>query len=120
MGEKRCNSKDKNLTNWKDCFYHSVESRYSHPASTLRGTGFNRWEWLCFNPQEKAAIPFDCYIPNRILVKDNHRPCIPTPIDYRPLLPHPKKQECEKTIPVCANPTNPGSSNCKLHPYYSS
>ncbi len=118
MGDNRCNSKDGNLTNWKDCFYHSIESRYVTPASTLRGTGFDRWEWLCFNPQEKAAIPFDCYIPNRIVVKDNHRPCIPTPIDYRPLLPVATHQECEKTTPVCANPTNPRSINCKVSPFY--
>ena len=112
MGNNRCNSKDNTLTHWKDCFHHSVESRYSHPASTLRGTGFDRWEWLCFNPQEKASIPFDCYIPNRIVVKDNHRPCIPKPIDHRPLLPVETHQSCEETIPVCAAPTHPLSNTC--------
>tara|TARA_Y100000385_G_scaffold290811_1_gene365521 strand:- start:573 stop:1211 length:639 start_codon:yes stop_codon:yes gene_type:complete len=115
-----CVSKNENLTHWKSCFDHSIESRYTHPASTLRGTGFDRWEWLCFNPQEKAAIPFDCYIPNRILVKDNHRPCIPRPIDYRPVLPpNQEMTDCEKTTPVCAVPTHPSSLPCKMNSFYS-
>lgn len=119
LGENRCHSKDQKLTHWKDCFSHSIESRYSHPASTLRGTGFDRWEYLCFNPQEKATIPFDCYIPNRILVKDNHRPCIPQPLDYRPSLPpNNGPLSCEKTTPVCAAPTRPPSIQCDAHQQY--
>lgn len=121
MGENRCDSYDTKLTHWKDCFSHSIESRFTHPASTLRGTGFDRWEWLCFNPQEKTAIPFDCYISNRIVVKDNHRPCVPKPIDHRPVLPPNKGPlDCEKTIPVCAAPTHPASLPCDVNPYYQS
>ena len=34
-------------------------------------------------------MPFDWYIPGRILHKDAHRPCIPTPLSPNPALPKP-------------------------------
>ena len=109
------------LTHWNDCFNHTIESRHVDPASNLRGTGFDRWEYLCFNPQEKATIPFDYNVSNRLLVKDNHRPCVPKPIDpksgYPPESGNPM---CEKTMPVCSVPTNPTSLPCKTHKYYQS
>ena len=93
-----------------DCFNESDETRNSNPASNLRGTGWNRWEILCKNPQDQALVPFDYNISNRIIVKDNHRPCIPRPLDVRPSLPHPVNMgTCERTQPVCANPTEPVS-----------
>ncbi len=64
-------------------------TRISNGPCTLRGipNGFNRWEWLCMNPQNKALVPFDFNIANRLVVKDNHRPCIPTPLDQSSSLP---------------------------------
>lgn len=94
-----------NLTHWPDCFPEINESRTSNPASNLRGTGYDRWEYLCFNPQEKATIPFSTNISNRIVAKDNHRPCLPTLVDGSKSLPKSyDKLECDKTIPVCSNP----------------
>lgn len=58
-------------------FMDSEDTKLSNPPCTLRGTGWNRWEWLPTNPQEKALVPFLFNIDNRIVVKDNHRPCIP-------------------------------------------
>lgn len=63
------------------------DTRISNPPCTLRSTGWNRWEWLCKNPQDKSLVPFDFNISNRIVVKDNHRPCIPNPISVVPALP---------------------------------
>lgn len=63
------------------------DTRLSNPTCTLRCTGWNRWEWLCKNPQEKALVPFDFNINNRTVVKDNHRPCIPNPINQVSALP---------------------------------
>lgn len=63
------------------------ETRLSNPPCTLRATGWNRWEWHCQNPQDKALVPFDFMISNRLVVKDNHRPCIPQPIDQSHTLP---------------------------------
>ena len=64
----------------KDCdniFLSPEDTKISNPPCTLRGTGWNRWEWLCTNPQDKAIMPFEIGIQNRIIVKDNHRPCVP-------------------------------------------
>lgn len=72
----------------KDCYDLAREdTRLSNPPCTLRGTGWNRWEWLCQNPQDKALVPFDFNINNRLVVKDNHRPCVPQPVDQTHALP---------------------------------
>lgn len=72
----------------KDCMGLTVEeTRLSNPPCTLRGTGWNRWEWLCQNPQDKVFIPFDYNVNERLLAKDNHRPCISNPIDQNSSLP---------------------------------
>lgn len=63
------------------------QTRLSNPPCTLRGTGWNRWEWLCTDPQAKALMAFDYNISNRLVVKDNHRPCLPKPINQAIALP---------------------------------
>lgn len=103
LSEQHCKQSHNDLTHWPDVFSHTIESRHTHPPSTLRGTGFNRWEWLCFNPQERWAPPFDYNISNRIIVKDNHRPCVPRPA-HEKAWPKPQETQCEMTTPVCANP----------------
>lgn len=100
---------DNNLTHWKDCGIPAEETRTSNPPCNLRGTGWNRWEWLCLNPQAKVETPFDWNISNRIVVKDNHRPCVPTPISPAPSLPKGGSISCEPTQPVCGVPSNPPS-----------
>jgi hypothetical protein len=77
-----------NLKHMKDCDFLSPEdTKLSNPACTLRGTGWNRWEWLCENPQNFAIMPFEREIQNRIVVKDNHRPCLPNPLNPEESLP---------------------------------
>lgn len=66
----------------KDCGNHfltSEDTKMSNPACNLRGTGWNRFDFLHENPQNMAIMPFDREIQNRLVVKDNHRPCIPAP-----------------------------------------
>lgn len=99
------------LTHFKDCNLSSEETRTSNPSNNLRGTGWNRWEWLCLNPQERVLMPFDYNISNRIVVKDNHRPCVPTPLDERNAHPSGGPIPCEQINGVCANPTQPASVN---------
>jgi hypothetical protein len=71
-----------------DCRYVSNEdTRLSNPPSTLRCQGWNRWEQLVENPQDRAERPFRFNVDNRILVKDNHRPYIQTPINQAAMLP---------------------------------
>ena len=87
------------VRNWRDCGNRVEDTRLMNPPCNLRGTGFNRWEWLCLNPQDRTEMPFDTNICNRIIVKDNHRPCIPKlKSPYRfPDTPLP----CEKTQSTC-------------------
>ena len=64
--------------NESDCsFLFSEETRGSNPPCTLRGTGWNRWQWLCRDPQETAVVPFPYLVNYRLVVKDNHVPIIP-------------------------------------------
>ena len=88
----------------------SEDTRLSNPPCTLRGTGWNRWEWLCLNPQERVLMPFDHNINNRLVAKDNHRPCIPKPIDVNNSLPQGNEElVCNNTISTCGVPTGPPS-----------
>jgi hypothetical protein len=56
--------------------------RLTDPASTLRGTGWNRWEWLCQNPQENTMVPFEYGVESRLAAKDGYmqRLAVGTPL----------------------------------------
>ena len=72
----------------KDCtFLASEPTLISNPKATNKETTVNRWEWMCKNPQQKALIPFDWNVSNRLVVKMMHRPCKPNPIDQSAALP---------------------------------
>jgi hypothetical protein len=96
-------------TDFKDCGIPTVENtRLSNPSCNLRGTGWNRWEWLCNNPQERVLIPFDVNVSNRLVVKDNHRPVIPTLIDQTSILPTPNNDPIKVNIAMApAIPIDP-------------
>jgi hypothetical protein len=68
--------------------FEPEDTRSSNPTCTLRGTGWNRFEWLCEDPQRFAEIPFETEVNNRAVVKDTHRPLIPRPM-YDGALPTP-------------------------------
>ena len=104
---------DVNLIHMKDCMFPQENTRLSNGPCNLRGTGWNRWEWLCNDPQERTEIPFDWNISSRTISKDTHRPCIPTPIDLTPVMPKGGNIPCVKTTPVCANNTLPSSTEWK-------
>ena len=73
----------------KECSFPQTHSRLVDPPCTLRGTGWNRWQWLCDNPQEGIMLPFDNFVTTRLAAKDQFRPCIPKPIDSAAVLPAP-------------------------------
>ena len=77
------------LSRPQECSFPQTHSRLVDPPCTLRGSGWNRWEWLCDNPQEGAMVPFDNLITTRLQQKDQFRPCIPIPIDSKQILPEP-------------------------------
>lgn len=69
------------------CMAPQESTRLSNPPCNLHGTGWNRWEWLCFNPQDKALIPFEWNVNATMLMKDNHVPCLEQPMDQSDALP---------------------------------
>jgi hypothetical protein len=72
----------------RQCMAPREDTRMSNPASTLKGTGINRWEWLCYDPQERAIESFDRVPVNyRMVAKDNHVPLIETPLDQDEFYP---------------------------------
>ncbi len=73
----------------KECSFPQTFTRLVDPPCTMRSTGWNRWEWLCDNPQETVMVPFDNLITTRLQQKDQFRPCIPKPQDPTALLPSP-------------------------------
>ena len=88
----------------------SEDTRLSNPAATLRGTGWSRFEWLPSDPQERVIEEFDFQINTKLLSKDNHRPCLPRPIDQYNVYHTPSNTPiCETIVPVQMTPTNPPS-----------
>ena len=94
------------LADFNDCLFPVENSRLSNPPCTLRGTGINRFNPLCLNPQDHIFYPGEYQIPSRLVVKDNHRPCVPTPAvnSLDPNMPDPP---CHEINGVCANNTLP-------------
>lgn len=100
----------KTMPTCRDAQVISEDTRLSNPPCTLRGeaNGFNRWEPLCRNPQANVELPFDAYINNRLIVKDNHRPILPTPLDQTNLLPPNSRDDSMiTTMPSCSGTIAP-------------
>jgi hypothetical protein len=81
----------------------SIDTRLTTPPCTLRGTGWSRFEWLCQDPQESALMPFDSLVNTGIVMKDNHRPHLATPLDPTLALP-PASSRCVKPINALSIP----------------
>lgn len=100
-----------NMVHFKNCFKPTEDTRLSNPPCTLRGTGWNRWEWLCQNPQDRVEVPFDHQIDSVIVAKDNHRACVPRPVQQNNVWPTTdNKPYCETIVPVEYVYTNPSST----------
>ena len=98
------------VMNFADNGLWTEDTRLSNPPATLRGTGFNRWENLPIDPQERVTQEFDFNINTKILSKVNHRPCIPNPLNQFNVYPTPNNVPiCETIVPVCQAPTMPPS-----------
>ena len=61
--------------------------RLSNPPCSLRSSGWNRWELLCKDPQDRVIPEFDYGTSTRTVIKDNHHCCIPKPISQTLALP---------------------------------
>lgn len=98
-----------NLINYQECMFPVEPTRLSNPPSTLRGTGINRFDPICIDPQQNITFPGDYQVPTRLVVKDNHRPIYPSlrTISTPLINPNAKPLPCHLTTPVCANSTAP-------------
>lgn len=87
------------MFHFKECGIRTDYSRITNPACNLRGTGVNRFQPLCLNPQDEDRWlnPSQVGINYRMVVKDNHVPCIPVPNPGLDLLP----PQNEKGFPAC-------------------
>jgi hypothetical protein len=76
----------------RECMVPREDTRLSNPPCTLKETGINRWEWMCYDPQDKAIEDFDRIPVNyRMVAKDNHVPCIEKPLDQSVFFPNSKE-----------------------------
>lgn len=87
---KTCNANER--------FLYAEDTKLSNPPCTLKGRGWNRWEWLCENPQEKALKNFNTNMSDRTIAKDTHKPLIPTPLNATNYIS--KDQKCYTESPV--------------------
>lgn len=103
---QRCS--DNNLVSFPNCYFGTVNSRLNNPPSSLKGTGINRFTPLCLDPQANIFFPGEYQIPSRQVIRDNHRPCIPSlkTISQAPLPPA-EKPPCPETVKTCGVFTAP-------------
>jgi hypothetical protein len=72
--------KPKTTEDIRTCSTPTESCRLSNPPCTLKETGINRFDPLCWNPQDKAIESFDRIGVNyRMVAKDNHIPLIEKP-----------------------------------------
>ncbi len=67
---------NQDLVNLPNCHFPVENTRLSNPPCTLRGTGWNRFDPLCFDPQDKILFPGVYETPTRLVFRDNFRPCV--------------------------------------------
>lgn len=58
------------LTAMPEAEFPMTFARLVDPPCTGRSSGWNRWEWLCENPQENVMMPFEQLIDSRAAAKD--------------------------------------------------
>jgi len=109
-----CQARQEQLYHFPSCDIGTDYTRISNPICTSRGVGINRFAPLCLQPQDEDRwlTPSQCGINYRMVVKDNHVPCVPRPVDPTPLLPKGGELPCPPVEPVCGNYLKP------LHPEY--
>jgi hypothetical protein len=96
---------DNNLVNFKNCFFPTEDTRLSNPSTNLRGTGWNRFNPLCKNPQEQVTFGGQYMTSTRLVFRDNHRPSVVEP-NINNMNPNEEMRESPKINSVSGNFTN--------------
>lgn len=110
-----CNQCQPKLQHFNLCNDHRYEcTRLTNPVSNLRSTGVNRFQPLNLNPQDPTRWqhPGEIGINYRMIVKDNHVPHIPKPLDMSSVLPVGGEIPCQPITNGCYPPIVP------LHNHY--
>lgn len=103
--KQNCNSDQLNLPS---CFFSVEDTRLSNPARNIKGMTMNRFIPLILPAQEQVLFPGEYMIPSRTVIKDNHRPCIPSlKVISSELLPPAQPLPCPATSSTCAAYTAP-------------
>lgn len=105
MGET-CEAQSSNeLLHFPQCDIGTDYTRITNPNCTLKGTGINRFTPLYLNPQDESRWlhPGEVGINYRMVVKDNHVPCVPRPLDQSALLPKGGDLPCPPVGKICGN-----------------
>ena len=98
---------DNNLVNFPKSHFPTEDTRLSNPAENLRGTGWNRFDPLCKDPQHNIFFAGESMTPTRIIFKDNHRPSV-VPPKINDMNPNEEMQQMPKiSNGVSANPIRP-------------
>jgi hypothetical protein len=61
---------ERSLTVMPEADFPQTHARLVDPPCTLRGSGWNRWAYLCQNPQENVMMPFEWSVDTRASQKD--------------------------------------------------
>ena len=97
---------DNNLVNFPNCFFPTEDTRLSNPSTNLRGSGWNRFDPICHNPQDKVLFPGELLTSTRLVVRDNHRPNVVQP-KINDMHPNEMLRPCPKIGDVCGAYTEP-------------
>ena len=72
------------LTAMPEAAFPMTHARLVDPPCTLRASGWNRWEWLCENPQANVMMPFEWSVDSRHAAKDDYLDQIRLPLATSP------------------------------------
>ena len=95
-GNEACQPRLRHLP---ECTFGQIDSRTVVPSCTLRGTGWDRFESLCMDPQNLSAIEFpgESNVNFRMTIKDLYTPCYLKPWDQTAALPKgPQNIPCQR------------------------
>jgi hypothetical protein len=96
------------LTAMPEAEFPQTHGRLVDPPCTLRGSGWNRWAWLCENPQENVMMPFEWSVNTRHAVKDAHYHAMDKPLErsqaVRERQPFCDRVFVEQAVPVARAP----------------
>lgn len=72
------------LTPMPETDFPMTHGRLVDPPCTLRSSGWNRWDWLCQDPQANVMIPFEWAVDSRHAAKDSFRNSLRLPLETSP------------------------------------